>query len=383
MPLPPLEPEREPVLARRGFRLGAVGVVVLGGVAAGLVLGLSGGGHPGSTQPRLSAPGRLLAYNNVTGHLVFENIDGTDRVVTRQVLNGNPLMSADGRFVLTDTGNDLFAVGANKIRVLHSPTSSANGTAVTPFQPFADRDRMVVAPRPFTSNPGVALVPRKGGRPLRLGVADDVAGDPAAPAVYATVGTGGLVSSPRDPSLQLQPDSRVEWREAGHPARVLVTAANLDRRAGLPDKVRLLMSVYPSPDGSHALVSGGSLSARHIDTVLAVFDSKGQLVDDIVAGPRIRGGSWSATSNQLAYFDGANRLVVWQPDTHQKRAVTVPTSPTTPWSDCVWAPDNEWITCIGRAPEQGGRSKRLVVDLATRRSEIVNAADDPLAWLPG
>jgi hypothetical protein len=357
-----------------------VGVVVLGALVAGLVLGLSGGGHHGAKQPVLSAPGRLLAYDNGTGRLVFEDVTGTGRVVTREVLNGNPLVSPDGRFVLTDTGNDLFAVGANSVRVLHSPTSSANGQANTPFQPFADHDRLVVAPRPFTSNPGVSLVPRKGGRPVRLGTADDVAGDPAAPAVYVTVGTGRIVSSPQDPSVQIQPDSRVEWREAGHPARVIVTAARLNRFAGLPGNTRLLMSASPSPDGSLVLVSASSLSARHLGTAIAVFTAKGRLVGKLV-GPHLGGGYWSSSSNELAYFVGPNRLVLWQPATDQRRAMTVLTSPTSPWGDCVWAPNDDWVTCLGRAPELGGQNKRLLVDLTTEQSEIINAADEPLAWL--
>ena len=382
MSLPTLEPERDPVLARPGFRLGAIGVA-LAAIVTGLVLGLSGGSHRHATPPVHAPPGRLLAYDNATGHLVFENLDGKRRVVVPSILTGTPTLSPDGSYVLTDSGNELFQLGSSgyTLTAVKSPVSSVHGTSNTPAQPFADHDRMVLAPRPFSAHARLVLTPIHGGQPLQLGSADDAAGDPTARAAYVTVATGSPVPAPSDPQFDLQPDGRVELRQPARAARVIVTAARLDQLARLPNTVKLLISIDPSPDGRRLLVVGRSLDANHPGGVLAVFDTADYRLIDHVAGPQISGGYWSHIGDRLAFFDGPRGLALWRPSA-QLVPLVVPRSSVTQWVGCVWAPGDDRLACAANGTSaQPQPNKRLLVDLKTGQAETVSASDEPLEWL--
>jgi len=358
--------------------VGAVLVVVA--VVAVVVVVVGSGGSTATTPPPLPAPGRILAYDEKSGQLVIERPDGRQRVLDRHLLTGRPNASPDGRYIVTDSGGELFVIRGGRIVKRRSPLPDVGTDGSIFGQPFADDDRWALAPNTFSSTT-LTLVPLAGGRTRSLGEADAVAADPAAPGIYVSVGTGRSVPLPSDTRIQVQPDVRVERRIIGKPTRTIVTAAQLDRLAQLPPSVKLMISVTPSPHGRDVLVWARSLAAGQPRTLLAVFEPNGHLVDH-VAGAHIAGGYWSPDDTRIAYTDSQpNRMILWQPAAHSTRSIAIPASAMDVYS-CVWSLDQVWVACAsGHVTLRPGPSRRLLVDVNGGRTETTSSSDEPLIWL--
>lgn len=383
MSWPVIEPELPPLSQRRSFHVTALVVVLAVAVAAVVVVVVrsGGGGSTAKSKPPLPAPGRLVAYDEKTGRLVVERPDGRHRAVDSELLTDRPIASPDGRFVLTFNGADLFTVADGRISRRHSPLPSAGSQGSIPGQPFADHDRWLMSPTTFGSNK-LSLVPTSGGRSRALGTGDSATADPVAPGIYVSIAKGRPLPLPDEPQIQVTPDVRVERRIIGQPTRVIATAARLNRLAGVPPSVKLLISATPSPHGRAVLVYARALTGTATRTLLAVFDTRGRLVDDVSAA-HITGGDWSSDDSHIAYQTGqADRLVVWQPASQQTNVINVPPI-STRYYDCAWSPDGDWIACAGgRDPLSSTPTRRLIVDVAHRRAQSTPSSDSPLVWLP-
>lgn len=380
---PAIEPELPPLSERRSFHvISLLAVLAVAVTAVVVVVVRSGGGseHVAKTRP-LPAPGRLLAYDDKTGHLVIELPDGRHRKVDKQLLTDHPTASPDGGYVLTANGADLFSIAGGRITRQHTPLPSMGSLGAIPGQPFADHDRWLLSPTRYGGSNTLTLVPRAGGPGRFLGTGDNVSADPVAPGVYTSVPKGHPVSLPDNPQIQVRPDVRVEHRVVGKPARTIATAAQLDSLAGLPRSVKLFISAGPSPHGRYLLIYARALDGNTARTLLAVFDQHGRLVDRVTAR-HITGGDWSPDDKRIAYQTGSSRLTIWQPAANHATTIDVPAVATW-YYECAWSPNGDWLACAGgRDPLTSGPTRRLVVDVAHRRAQSMPAGDSPLIWLP-
>jgi hypothetical protein len=284
--------------------------------------------------------GDVLAVNNVDG------LDQTDiPTVTRAALLGGP---------------DTFAAHDQAVIVVASSGQQARTSAVSALT-LANR------------------------RSVALGVADEAAGDPAALGVFVSVAVPGAPSvTPAAGNLGLR-DSRVELRDAGQPARVLATAAQLNAYLGQPADRHVHLSVFPNPTGASVAVALNPPTGGATNVGVVVLDRRGHLLGVVppAIGPfEYTWPSWSPDGRALAYSTvgpTGTSLAIWREA--GPPLIRIAPDNGARFGYCLWAPDGSAILCPTSESardnwDQGGASGGPLF--------AVPAPGTPIVWLaPG
>ncbi len=264
------------------------------------------------------------------------------------------------------------------------PLSDTN-TAALP-NPFADHDRVIVRLADYgdqtasAQNP-ISVAEIATGRSVSLGTGDAVAGDPAAPGVFA-----GLEAPPQATAaaLRASPDRGIVLRDEGHPAVQLATAATLNRAIGLAAADPVVLVPYPSPSGAEVAVSVQPAAGGQVAGIV-VLSRSGRLLAHVhlagSAAPAPAQGIpvWSPSGGSLAYLRPGTRpeLDVWQPGGTTIYTTALPGGGS--YGSCVWSPDSRSVLC----PLVSGRRTTWLVTRATGgRPAVASGTGLPVAWLP-
>ena len=232
--------------------------------------------------------GDLLAVNNAGG------LDQTDVPrITRAALLGGP---------------DTFAAGDTAVIVVASSGEQLHTGAIS------------------------ALL-LQGRRSVALGIADEAAGDPQALGAFVSVALPGASSEVPVGGYLGLPDSRVELRDAGQPASVLATAAQLNAALGQPKAQPVHLSVFPNPAGTAVAVMLDPPLGADRNVSVVVLDRAGRVIGRVPAavGPvQYSWLSWSPDGRSLAYQTGApsgTSLAVWREGARPSSAPRPTTGP--------------------------------------------------------
>jgi hypothetical protein len=241
--------------------------------------------------------------------------------------------------------------------------------------PFANRDTSLIVqatwhgvpiPRAHTSIQSIAT-----GRTVSLGIADRVAGDPQTAGAFVSVARAGV----EPPAGEAVPDSRIELRKAGVPARVLATAARLGRALGIRAVNGLTLTPVPDAHGSMVAVEV-QRADRHGSSGIVVLNRVGQVLGAESAGP---GGTptvaWTRSGASLAYVGVGS----YAPELTQWAIGGQSTTSMFPVGRgrigrCVWSPDGLSVLCM--------RNGTWLI-MQSGRVEYPRGHGNVLAWLPG
>ena len=282
--------------------------------------------------------GDLLAVNNAGG------LDQTDVPrITRAALLGGP---------------DTFAAGDTAVIVVASSGEQLHTGAIS------------------------ALL-LQGRRSVALGIADEAAGDPQALGAFVSVALPGASSEVPVGGYLGLPDSRVELRDAGQPAWVLATAAQLNAALGQPKAQPVHLSVFPNPAGTAVAVMLDPPLGADRNVSVVVLDRAGRVIGRVPAavGPvQYSWLSWSPDGRSLAYQTGApsgTSLAVWR-EGGQTLVRTAPDNRAA-FGYCLWSPDGSAILC---PTSQSAHNDWDQGAAAGGDLFAVRAPGTPILWLP-
>jgi hypothetical protein len=323
----------------------------------------------------------------INGELVLSDAAGTG--VTKLPALGNV-----GRSIYPALDNHYFSLGNGQIVSAsdrHPPvmastkvqlfTDDLEGVSISPF---ADHDRELLAlklPSLFGTETAFkpVLFSLATGRSVSLGIGHQVAGDPQAAGVFASV-AGRVVATTA--VSHVVPDSRVELRDAGQPVVVLATAAELDHDLHQSRHLPVALTSYPSPSGNEVAVTvqpeyGSSTSG------VVILNRAGKVLGTIAtsAGPVGTGSvAWSPSGTSLA-FPAAGRTspsLTIATMTGQLQRQPFPASTAAEYRYCLWSPDGQSIICAS-----GGVGQQWVIaTMAAHVMTPVHGPGAPVAWLP-
>jgi hypothetical protein len=334
-------------------------VVIVTAVAGGLVgLRLTAGGsgpahHAGPLLPPATAAGRIVVQEP-NGTLALVEPVG-DRVVWRaspRALSGEVVMTApDRRFVATLRGDVLAVNNVDGLDQTGIPTVTKAALLGGP-DTFAAGDQAVIVvassgqEAPTNAVSALTLADR---RSVALGVADEAAGDPAALGVFVSVSAPGASSgTPASGNLALR-DLRVELRDAGQPAQVLATAAQLNTYMGQAPDRDVHLSVFPNPTGTAVAIVLNPPAGNATNVGVVILDRRGHLLGVVptAIGPiEYTWPSWSPDGRALAYptvTPEGTSLAIWR-EAGPPLIRTAPDNRAS-FGYCLWAPDGSAILC--------------------------------------
>jgi hypothetical protein len=350
---------------------------------------------PAAGRPHLPAAvdRGLIVTLDRAGYLVLADPDG--RHATRLSSLGSEghdvAAAPDGRYL--SVGNGQFLVVRNGATLAAYPAKvplSSNNAAAWPDS-FADHDRDVIMLLDYgdssysTQNP-VTVYSLGTGSSRSLGVADSVAGDPLAAGVFASVAAAPEASATVTP---VNPDARVELRDAGRPAVVLATAGSLNRDLRQSPDQPVQLIPYPDPSGEKVAVVVQPVSGSEDGAGIVVLNRAGRVVATIATPFGVDGlPAWSPSGASLAYASTGNAgraLFIWA--VGGRNATRSFPSGGDIYTLCVWSPDGRSILCTATAaPDQGGTTGPAgwaVLSTSTGVIATVPGAGRPIAWLPG
>jgi hypothetical protein len=258
---------------------------------------------------------------------------------------------------------------------------------------LADQDQAVitVGPRSPASSPVYVTV--FGQRPVRLGDADAVAGDPLGPGAVVSVASsdGSYGVSVPDSQVALanpQVDIGVELRDLGHRAVVLDSGAQLKEALNLPPATPIQILIAPSPSGQRIAleVSSANFYSSPWDDVVIV-DRHGTILGTAQGlGGRV---SWAPNSEALAYPEivaGHLDIVMWTlggsptpkqgPRINQASFQYLGTA-------CLWAPTSTAVLCALDGTDRNETAPWLIATESDSRLTTYIGSILPLQWLPG
>jgi hypothetical protein len=336
--------------------------------------------HGHAARPAVTAP----------GHIVVALPSAYIGVTTASGASPTPLpglgrygsglaVALDNRY-LTTGGGQLVTIGSGA--ALGFAGIMGNSLmASSPLDPFADHDTRLVLLEEPSGHPTsrnriwLGVIPHE---PQRYaGTGDAVAGDPAADGVFASV------AAVRRPARQSTgPDSSVELRDAGRPAVVLATAAELNADLGRKQGAPVVLTPYPSPAGDRVAVTVSPLSGSKTSGIVVLNRTGKVLARRLVPqGPLIGAvPAWSQSGHSLAYAaTGTGPAVrIW---TIGGASLTeaVPGSAAR-YNTCMWSPDGHWVLCdAGRILSQNAWA---IGPAAGGSMKPLHAPGFALAWLP-
>lgn len=354
----------------------------------------------GQPRPRSAAPPVIAAG----GHVVVQTSDGglalagpgggrLRKLAIPGFIRGGytpPAVAPDGRYLVT-ANNQIIAISGPAATFVARNLSLGTRTHLPWPEPFAAHGHaLVVLNGPFgiTTSMPASVYSWSSGHSTSLGTADSAAGDAQARGAFVSV------ASPVAPSATVTrpvtPDSRVELRDAGRPARILATASALNRDIGLAGRVRVALVPYPDPAGSKVAVEVDPVSGSLIGFIV-VLDRFGRVLGSVSAPGRdiTSDLAWSPTGRSLAYATrgspgsapgDAAELSIWTIG-GQITSSTLPDVGYT-YRACLWSPGSSAILCAGYRGSSATPGRWAVADASGGRMASVAAPGFPVAWLP-
>ena len=391
-PEPAATPAEAPGPRRRWLLAAGVAAVLAAGsvVAAGVA-----GSDP--------AGGRLVAVTS-SGAMVTTSADGTDRAGLEVPAGPGLVVSPDGRYLATGTGDELSLV-ANRL----VPTGRRAELAGPPGSwraiDFADHDLALVAVENGDDPVFGGLIVEAqtfSGRTVAFGEALDVAGDPRALGVFAVgvgpvttgslrggalgattggTGRGGATAGAGTPGVD--PGTEVELRDAGRPTVVLAGSAELARSVGLPAGEPVVLSVEPDPGGGKVAVAVAPLSGR--TGGLVVLSRAGRVLGALrVPTGALEQPAWSPDGTTLVLSESRSArpaVLVWR--IGQRPQVRVARASTTgrpgDFGNCLWTARSEFL-CADTSV-QAAAAPWLVGSLHGPSVRLVTGPTLPIGWV--
>ena len=387
-PFPALDPEPPPrPWWWRWLVLPAVTLALAGAVVATVQLQPFSSGPPrpaaaaGQSAASVAPGGGRIVALTPAGQLALSDPDG--RRETRMSGLGNvgglAAVSPDNRYLSIGSGQVIVIRHGHVLTPYPVAVPLSSATAAAWPDPFADHERSLVmlldygSPAQSSSNP-ISVVSLTAGRPVALGVGDQVAGDPQAAGVFVSV---AAPVSPSATPLQANPDSGILLRDAGRAPVVLATAGALNRDLGQAPGLPVSLAAYPSPSGAEVAVTIRPAAGGTAGVV--VLSRAGRLLGRVIAP--IGGQSvptWSPSGRSLAFPTGGGagpQLRIWMIGRPAAASGLPARGGSYGW--CVWSPDGMSILCVAA----DGRGW-VIASAAGGRVVAVRGPGFPLAWLP-
>lgn len=342
----------------------------------------------------VSAAG-LLVMVEPSGHLAVSAPDGAGLKSFDSLgiyHQQPPAVSGDNRFAVTPSGQVL-ALSGGQVSFQGPGVGPAlsQQTVVDNSDAFADGDRAVIVLTEGrfgvrTAEAEVSAAIPATGKVVSLGTANLAAGDPQAVGAFVSVAVPGPF--PASGSHPVQPDSRVELRDAGKPAVVLGTAPQLLADIGDSTSEKAALSVSPSPSGNEVAVAIFPDSTGNQNTGIVVLNRNGKVLGTTGGGlgPSLTSGGpvWSPNGQSLAYVTAGSRgadLEIW---TVGGASLGQALADQAPVSDCLWSPDGSAVLCSGYEASSGaGGTTAFIVRSRGGPLTVTKLAGAPLAWVSG
>jgi hypothetical protein len=382
------QPRRFPVLdeeppARPLWRrlLVPAGVIVLAGAVTAAVIiwprSAPSSRQAASRQAQLTAAGGHILAVAGLGSLVLSDPAGRNVTKLHGLGEVGPAIfpALDNRYFSLDNGQVL-AVSGHRPPAMASTRvqlwpSISEGTSVSPF---ADHDRQLVQlTLPFTSlatSQAVSLISLATGQSMGFGRGHSVAGDPKAVGVFISVARRGPpAATATATNLSVAPDSKLWLRDAGRPAVLLATAANLDRDLHLSPRLQVEMTPYPSPSGNEVAVTVQPQFGSNTSGIV-ILNRSGRVLSTVATSAGPTGGdsiAWSPSGTALAF-----------PQSGRVKREAFPSSTAAEYQSCLWSPDGQSIICAS-----GGTGQQWVIaTMAAHNMTPIHGPGAPVAWLP-
>jgi WD40 repeat protein len=377
----------------------AAAVVVAAAVVAVISLWPSGRGTSPAAGPApvvVTAPGRILVQAQ-DGSLSLASTDGRHGQPLKGLgilAGGTPLsLAPDNRFVVAADATVVSLTGSAPAKVNTQVSFNFNLTPAF-LGAFSDHDRAIVA-----ANTGFGdglttplfVFDLATGSQVPLGSADQVAADPRAAGAFVSV------AAPPQPSATipkqvpgLNPDTRLELREVGHPPVRLATASKINHTLGVLLSQPVALVPYPDPSGAKVAVVAYPLPDAKTGAVV-ILSRTGHVIDSVpaIAGPSLyQPLAWSPNGEAFAFVTVGNsgpELTVWS--VGSLSVTTTFPDPTLYYGPCLWSPDGSAILCNARhrGTVRVGQQAKLSWAIASRGGgpmALVPAPGAPVAWLP-
>ncbi len=338
-----------------------------------------------SPPPGFAGTGRVVAQDP-TGNLVLTQVNGTGVVALPRVgaAGGEVVVAAlDRRFLATVRGA-VAAVNGAGLGQAQIPVLTKAAVLGGP-DTFADGDRALIVAATGNSeldSGAVSAITLTDHQSVDLGIADEAAGDPQAVGAFVSVPAQPTQSPPPGGYLGV-PDSRVERRDAGRPAAVLATAAQLNADLGQKPAQPVHLSVFPNPSGDAVAVLVNPPTAGGSNVGMVILDRSGRPMGVVRTGVgpvEYDRPAWSPDGRSLVYAtlgSSGTAVAIWS----EGHVLLVRTAPDNgaDFGYCLWSPDASAILCPTFA------SARVDWDMGLARGGplfSVPAPGTPIIWLP-
>jgi hypothetical protein len=341
-------------------------------------------------QARLtSAGGHILAVAGL-GSLVLSDPAGQNVTTLRGLGEVGPAIfpALDNRYFSLDNGQVLAASGNRPPVMASTNVQLWPGDSVsTSVSPFADHDReLVQLTSPFLSTAtqfAIALISLATGKSTAFGRGHSAAGDPKTAGVFISVARRGPpVATATATNLSVGPDSKLWLRDAGRPAVLLATAADLDRDLHQSPRLQVAMTPYPSPSGNEVAVTVQPQSGSTTSGIV-ILNRSGRVLGTVATSAGPTGAdhiAWSPSGTALAFPAGGRggaALGIWIKSGQVKREA-FPASTAAEYQSCLWSPDGQSIICAS-----GGTGQQWVIaTMAAHAMTPIQGPGVPVAWLP-
>jgi hypothetical protein len=379
---PALDPEPP---RRQWQRRRVIPVAALAGAVGLAALGYAlvpAGSRPHVTPRRPASFGGMILAESRDGVLTLTDLR-TERVARltklgRLPTSPPPAVSADGKFVVAPAAGDVISL-SDPAKPAKIKTALSLNVDSSPYltSPFANQDASLIVQAtrhglPIASAP-TSIQSMATGRAVSLGIADRVAGDPQTAGAFASVARAGVQPT----AGKAVPDSRIELRTAGLPARVLATAARLGHVLGIRAVNALTLTPVPNARGTMVAVEVRPVG-RHGSSGIVVINRVGRVLGAESVGP---GGTptvaWTRSGASLANIG----LGSYSPELTQWTIGGGSTTGMFPAGTrrigrCVWSPDGLSVLCMA------GRNGTWLI-MQSGRVEQLRGHGTVLAWLPG
>jgi hypothetical protein len=327
------------------------------------------------------ARGRIVVVT-AAGQLGLSDPDGRNLMLARGLGTVGALIAASpgSRYLSLLNGQLVAMTPGRRLAAYPARVPLTGNTTIAWPDPFADHERALAMLLDYgalgqsASNP-IMVVSLATGRQVSLGTGDQVAGDPQAPGVVASV---PAQIPPSAAPAQFSRDSGVVIRDAGQPPVLLATAVDLNRWLGEPGHVPVSLAPYPAPSGALVAVAvqpaaGGPTSG------IVVLSRTGRPLGTVRVSLAPRNiPVWSPSGRSLAYLSagaGGLGLGIWTIGGH---VMTRPLPHATgTYSACVWSPNGGSVLCGGT---DGGAW--AIAPARSGQPVAVRGSGSPVAWLP-
>lgn len=420
-PFPAIDPEpprrfmlRRPTPGQ--LRWGGAGACLL--AAGATAVALTWPWTAGTAPKQLAAPftdrdGVIVFEEQPSGELGSARPDGSGVKLSRNLgtLQGYdlPVVSPDDRFMVDQAGQ---VVALGPARALSVTFSGAGAQLQSSFgdwqdESFADDDKFITAAEcdggtgatwqvsyASTTSGGTGTL----GSPVDINDSLPVAGDPQSAGAFAVPGSSGECTG-QNPAIPAHGDSGVVYQRPKQAPRTVITAATLLQVLGTASRTPVLLSVYPSPDGSLLAVTVSTFTMKNsqagaypiltgIGTVIVTRSGQvKQKLPGFEEGDRF---GWSPDSKRIAVLTYTRAvpvlLEIWTLTGGLER-IAVTASSTEFANQLLWSPDGSQLAVSWERNASTYTAGLVrgwtVLDLRTKQEHNVTAPGQPAAWLPG